>query len=358
MSIDIDTLLAAPGATLRECMATIDRGGKRICLVVDAERRLLDTVTDGDIRRAVLAGVALEAPISALAGRRASTPTPVPVTAPVGTDRGHLLATMQRSSIQQLPLVDEEGRVRELVTLDELMPAAVVPLQAMVMAGGFGKRLHPLTHDTPKPMLPVGDRPLLEHIINRLRDTGIHNVHVTTHFQPEKIRDHFGDGAAFGVDLRYVNEDQPLGTAGALGLMARPQERLLIMNGDILTDVDFRAMARFHEECGADLTVGVRQFDVEVPYGVAECEGPYVRAVREKPVYSFLVNAGIYLMEPLVHDHVRPGERLDMPDLIRELIEAGRTVVSFPIVEYWLDIGQHMDYSRAQEYARNGQGSE
>lgn len=357
MSADVDPLLVTPAHTLRACMLAIDRGGRRICLVVDAERRLLDTVTDGDIRRAVLAGVSLEAPVSVLHARRAAMPHPEPVTAPAGTDRGHLLAAMQRHSVQQLPLVDEERRVRDLVTLDELLPQEVVPLQAVVMAGGFGKRLHPLTHEVPKPMLPVGDRPLLEHIIGRLRDTGIRDVNVATHFMPQKIRDHFGDGSGFGVSISYVNEDEPLGTAGALGLLERPSARRLVVNGDILTDVDFGAMSRFHDECRADLSVAVRQYDLEVPYGVAECDGPYVRAVREKPVYTFFVNAGIYLMDPVVHDYLRAGERLDMPDLIHTLIEDGRTVVSFPIVEYWLDIGQHMDYSRAQDYARNGQAN-
>jgi dTDP-glucose pyrophosphorylase len=335
-------------------MAAIERGGKRICLVVDEERRLLDTVTDGDIRRAILAGLSLELPLEVLRERRSSRPNPHPVSAPAGTERAEMLALMQKHGIHQLPLVDGEGRVAGLSTLDELLPEEVVPIQAVVMAGGFGTRLRPLTENTPKPMLPVGDRPLLEHIIGRLRDHGIQRVDVTTHYQPEKIRDHFGDGGAFGVELNYINEAEPLGTAGALGLVAPPAGPQVVINGDILTRVDFRAMMAFHREHGADLTVGVREYDLQVPYGVLECDGPMVRRVREKPMYSFFVSAGVYVLEPSVYDFIPSAQRMDMPDLIEQLIETGRKVVGFPIVEYWLDIGQHGDYAKAQTDASAG----
>ena len=158
-----------------------------------------------------------------------------------------------------------------------------MPLQAVVMAGGQGLRLRPLTEDIPKPMLPVGERPLLEHIVGQLRESGIRRVNVTTHYKPEKIKDHFGDGQEFGVEMSYVSEGRPLGTAGALGLMDRPQEPVLVMNGDILTQVDFRSMLAYHQEHAADMTVAVRQYDLEVPYGVVESNGVYVQRLQEKP---------------------------------------------------------------------------
>jgi NDP-sugar pyrophosphorylase family protein len=216
------------------------------------------------------------------------------------------------------------------------------------MAGGFGTRLLPLTEDLPKPMLPLGDQPLLELTIRKLQQANIRYVNITTYYLPEKISDYFGDGKEFGVEINYVNEDEPLGTAGALGLLAIPDEPLLVINGDIITQVDFRSMLSFHRTHQADLTVGVRQYEVQVPYGVMECEGVHVKQVREKPTYHYLVNAGIYLLEPTVYRYINRGERFDMPDLIRHLIEEGRTVVSFPIVEYWLDVGQHKDYEQAQ----------
>jgi NDP-sugar pyrophosphorylase family protein len=197
-------------------------------------------------------------------------------------------------------------------------------------------------------MLPVGDRPLLEVTIARLRSAGISRVNVTTHFMPEKIIEHFGDGSAFGVELNYVSETTPLGTAGALALMAAPQEPLLVINGDILTNIDFRSMLAFHREHQADLTVAVRRYEFQVPYGVLECEGPFVQRLSEKPAYSFFVNAGIYLLEPTAHAFVRRDQRFDMTDLIEVLIANQRTVVGFPLVEYWLDIGQHADYEQAQ----------
>lgn len=350
---DVRALSVGAEATIREAAECINRNRHGIALVLDDAGRLLDTVTDGDLRRAVLDSVPLTAPVSVLKARKGEAYRE-PTVARFGTDRGELLRLLHERSVRQLPLVDEAGRVVEVATADDLLPDEVIPLEAVVMAGGFGTRLHPLTSDTPKPMLPVGDRPLLEHIIGRLRDTGIRRVNVTTHFHPEKIRDHFGDGQAFGVDITYVNEDRPLGTAGALGLLAPPTERMLVVNGDVLTDVDYRKMLRFHLECEADLTVGVRQYDLQVPYGVMECDGPNVRQIREKPVYTFFVSAGIYLLEPSAHRYVPAGERLDMPDLIRRLVDAGRTVVSFPIMEYWLDIGQHVDYARAQDDAQNG----
>jgi NDP-sugar pyrophosphorylase family protein len=203
-------------------------------------------------------------------------------------------------------------------------------------------------------MLLVGDRPLLELIIEQLSGSGIHKVNITTHYKPEKITEHFGDGSGFGVELNYVNEEQPLGTAGALGLMEESDEPLLVINGDILTRIDFRALFAYHHEHRADLTVAVRQYDLKVPYGVVECDGPMVSGLREKPVINFFVNAGVYLLQPSVRRLIGNGERLDMTDLIQRLLEAGRPVASFPVLEYWLDIGQLPDYEQAQEDVRTG----
>jgi NDP-sugar pyrophosphorylase family protein len=256
--------------------------------------------------------------------------------------------------VDHLPLVDDAGRVVDLLLRRDLVGRDGSDLAAVIMAGGYGTRLRPLTEDVPKPMLPVGDRPLMEMIIEQLRESGIRRVNVTTHYLADKIKEHFDDGRDFGVEIDYVDEDRPLGTAGALGLMEAPDQPLLVMNGDILTRINFQAMLSYHREHDADLTVGVRQYDLEVPYGVVECEGSRVRRLREKPRYNFLVNAGIYLLEPSVHCYIPNGQRFDMTDLIEKLLKDGRTVVSFPIVEYWLDIGEPVDYEQAQEDVKNG----
>lgn len=354
---DSPFLFIAPTASIREAMACIDRNQRGIVLVVEADRALLGTITDGDVRRAMLAGLDLESPVSVILERKANSPYPRPVSAPVTADRETLLQIMRERSVRQIPLLDEAGRVVEVVTQDDLLPAQILPLQAVIMAGGFGTRLRPLTEDLPKPMLPVGGRPVMELIVEQLQQAGIRRVNVTTHYKPEKIIEHFGDGHAFGVELNYVNEDRPLGTGGALGLMPQPTEPVLVINGDILTQVDFRAMLDFHRENRADLTLAVRRYEMQVPYGVIECEGARVQRLREKPQLGFLVNAGIYLLEPAVYQFIPQGQHFNMTDLIQWLLDAGRTVVSFPIREYWLDIGQHADYTQAQDDVRQGRMS-
>lgn len=349
MYTDLETLCVAESGTIREAVTRIDHNRLGIVLVTDASGRLTGTVTDGDVRRAVLANIDFGLPVVTLLARKAGSIFASPITAPFVAERAVWMSLMQKHRILHLPLVDGEHRVKALVTLDEFLPGKDLAVRAVVMAGGMGARLKPLTDNTPKPMLPVGGRPLMEIIIEQLREAGVRKVDLSTHHISEKISDHFGDGARYGVELSYRPEDSPLGTAGALAGLEKTTETLLVMNGDILTHVDFRAMASFHRESHADLTVGVRKYDLEVPYGVVECEGESIVGLREKPTVSFFVNAGIYLMEPAVCGLVPPGQRFDMTDLIQLMLDQGRTVVSFPIREYWLDIGRLSDYEKAQE---------
>ena len=195
---------------------------------------------------------------------------------------------MRAKLIRHVPVIDDDGHVVDFVTLEELLPKEIESLQAVIMAGGLGKRLLPLTEALPKPMLPVGDKPVMELIINQLRDAGIHKVSVTTHFESDKIKSHFGDGKTFGVEMNYVSEEAPLGTAGALSLMDGTDEPMLVINGDILTRVDFRAMLAFHREHRAYMTVAVREYDFQVPYGVIQCDGADVTGLQEKPVFNYL----------------------------------------------------------------------
>jgi dTDP-glucose pyrophosphorylase len=354
MTLKLLNLCISPERSIRQAIVSIDQNQKGIILVTNEKEQLLGTITDGDIRRAMLAGQSLEVPVSDLLTQKIGSPQAKPITAPVGSDHAFMLGLMQEQLIHQLPLLDDEDCVVGLVTLDELLPEQVLPLQAVIMAGGFGTRLRPLTEDTPKPMLPINGRPLMELTIEHLRQAGIKRVNITTHYKPEKIVDHFGNGNNFGVELNYVSENRPLGTAGALGLMKAPQEPLLVINGDILTGVDFRAMLAYHQEHQAVLTVAVRKYDLNVPYGVIESDGAFVHSLVEKPLLSFFVNAGIYLLEPSVHCYIPNDQHLNMTDLIQRLIDEGRPVVSFPIREYWLDIGQHDDYVQAQEDVKNG----
>jgi len=344
---DLANLTVSPKATMREVMECIDRSGKGIVLVLDGSNRLIGTVTDGDLRRAVLAGVNVDHPVDeVLAYRRTLLGTAQ--TAPVGTPDDALLHMMNETGMRQIPLIDSESRVVDVAFLNELVKEYEFPLRAVVMAGGFGTRLRPLTDDLPKPMLPVGSKPLLELILNQLRDAGIKHVNVATHYRADLIADHFKDGQDFGLDIRYMREDQPLGTAGALGLLEESDDPLVVINGDILTRVDFRAMHSFHREHGADLTIGVRQYEFRVPYGVVNTDGVVVTGISEKPVLRQFINAGIYLLDPSVSRLVPNRQRYDLPELIERLLAGNRRVVSFPIREYWLDIGRADHYDQAQ----------
>ena len=353
MYTDLTDLCIGPERPIRQAITKMDKSRVGIVLVVDTEGKLLGTITDGDVRRAVLANIDLTQPNTVLLEIKKGSHFSEPITAPEGADHATMLNIIQQHGILQLPLLDQEQRVVALATLDDFIPRQEPPLQAIIMAGGAGARLRPLTDNVPKPMLPVGEQPLLEIIIEQLRDAGINRVNLAVYHQSEQITGHFGDGQEFGVDIGYVTEDRPLGTAGAISLLESPQETLLIIYGDIFTQVDFRAMVAYHRKHHADLTVAVQPFDMQVPYGVIECEGISVQSLTEKPMINFLVNAGIYLLEPSVHGLIPSGEPSDMTEVIQQLLHRGMNVVAFPIHEGWIDIGQQESYQQAQEFAKN-----
>lgn len=345
---DIKKFLALPGENLRAVIELIDSNAQGIALIVDQKQRLLATITDGDIRRAMLAGLNMDSPISDLLKHRTEAGRPPPVTAPMGTPTQWLFSVMRTYSLRHIPLLDGQGRVVDLALLSEFAGELALPVTAVVMAGGYGKRLRPLTNNTPKPMLPVGDRPLLERIVGHLKDSGVNRILMTTHYKPEQITGHFGDGHAFGVDISYLEEDQPMGTAGALRAAIQGEGPLLVINGDILTGLDFRAMLEFHKENHADMTMAVRRVENQLPYGVIEAEGAQVISITEKPMFHYLANAGIYLLNRAVCDYI-PGESaFQMTELIAKLLQDKKKIVGFLVREYWKDIGKPEDYRQAQ----------
>ncbi len=343
--LEIVTLL--PSASIAEAIAQLDKAGTGALVLCTADRMLFGLLTDGDIRRAILRGVSLETPCQNIASLK-------PLTVNSSVCATEALEFMVKNDINHLPVVDAAGRVIKFLLRRNLAQRGGRVLSAVIMAGGYGKRLLPLTEQLPKPMLPVGDKPILERTIQQLRRSGIRDISLTTHYLPESIVEYFGDGSAFGVRLNYLKEDYPLGTAGGVKLMKQTDNPFLVINGDILTGVPFQEMLNFHRKHHASLTVGVRKYDVEVPFGVVELDEVYVHQIREKPSFNFFINAGAYLLEPEVCDFIPSGRRFDMTELIQILIEAGRAVVSFPIMEYWLDIGRQEDYAKAQEDVRNG----
>jgi dTDP-glucose pyrophosphorylase len=353
----IEKILTSEQASLRTAMTCIDRGAKGIALVVDEHKRLVATLTDGDLRRAVLAGLGLDVPVATLIERLRSQNKSNPITLPKGSSREAIVNEMKAKAIRQIPLVDDQGRVMEVAVLDELVGEPHAPVLAVVMAGGYGKRLMPLTANTPKPMLRVGEQPLIERLVQQLKQAGIARVNISTHYKEDQISAHFGNGDAFGIEVEYVSEERPLGTAGGLSLVSG-DDPLLVINGDILTALDFRTLLNFHFEHSAEMTVAVREYGFDVPYGVVETDGLHVTAVIEKPTVKFFVNAGIYLISPSAREFIPSDQHFDMPQLIDMLVKAGGKVISFPVWEYWLDIGRREDYEQAQQDVRGMGGGQ
>ena len=313
----------------------------QIGLVVDRQQRLMGTVTDGDLRRGLLRGITTDAPVRTLMND-------APRTIGFGEPRGDVLAFMRREKIKHIPVVDFAGRAVDLITIDSLLTPQSQPYPIVLMAGGEGRRLRPLTEHTPKPMLDVGGRPILETIVRRFAEAGFSEFHISVNYRADVIRNHFGDGRALGVDISYIDEDMPLGTAGPLGRMtADADEPMLVMNADILSKLDPVQMIDFHRESGAGATMAVRPYEVQVPYGVVDIDNHEIRGLREKPVTRHFINAGIYVLDPAAIDLVPRDRAFDMPQLFDACRAAGMNAHAYPVEEYWVDIGQIDDYRRA-----------
>lgn len=341
---DLKSILLKPTDTVETSIRVLHEGGIRIALVVDESGVLLGTVTDGDIRRALLKHLSMETSVTEV--MRVD-----PTVASVSEDRESIMQLMKSRDLLHVPIVNEKGRLVGLETLQNLLEGIQYDNPVFLMAGGFGKRLMPLTNNIPKPLLPVGNKPILETILNQFVKSGFRRFYISTHYKAEMVRSHFGDGSKWGVSIHYVHEDQPLGTAGALGLLPKdiPNLPIIMMNGDLLTKVNFEQLLRFHNEHGNIATMSVCKYEFQVPYGVIEQEGHAIKSFIEKPTQSFLINAGIYVLEPSIISSVVSNEYLDMPQLLKQQLAKGKQVNIFPIHEYWLDIGRKEEYQLASE---------
>lgn len=335
-------VLLQPEQTIRDALLAINAEALRMALVTDGENRLLGVVTDGDIRRGLLNGVSL-------ADRVEQVMNSSPIVASSGTSKDVVRKLMRDKSILSVPLV-EDGRVVGLYSLQEATEVPVVENPVFLMAGGFGKRLRPLTENCPKPLLNVGGRPILETILMQFVKCGFKNFYISTHYMPEMIEEHFGDGSKWDVNISYIHEEMPLGTGGALGLLpdSVPDLPLIMVNGDVLTNINFARFLDFHLREGGAATMCVREYEYQVPYGVIEGDGVCVKAMVEKPTYRFNVNGGMYIVNPEVYKSVQRNKPIDMPTLLEQQMSQGKKVVMYPIHEYWLDIGRIDDFERAQ----------
>ncbi|MDF3917321.1 nucleotidyltransferase family protein [Salinicola salarius] len=335
--------LVVPNTTLSEAIEVLDREALRIALIVDDQRRLLGTLTDGDVRRALLDKQTLEVSVESIMFRQ-------PKVAYRGWSKARMLAWMEQHDLLQLPIVDDNHRLIGLETLHGLLQKPRQDNPVFLMAGGFGKRLRPLTNTCPKPMLRVGNKPILELILEGFVNAGFYRFYISTHYMSAQIRDYFGDGSQWNVSIQYIHEETPLGTGGALGLLPHDEinKPLFMMNGDLLTNLNYLSLLAFHEEHGGSATMCVREFEYQVPYGVIEVDGHRAKTIVEKPVHTFNINAGIYLLSPELVKSVAPREQIDMPSLLEKEMSGDRGVNFYPLEGYWLDIGQMDDFQRAQ----------
>ncbi|MDH3346506.1 MAG: nucleotidyltransferase family protein [Desulfobulbaceae bacterium] len=340
-------IILTADSSIREAITVIDRGVMQIALVLD-NGKLLGTITDGDIRRGFLNGKTLDDSIEDLYNRQ-------PVKGFVNHDPEDIIQLALARGVKQIPIVDEENTLLGIEYIDDYLRVSEKPNLVVLMAGGLGTRLRPLTETTPKPMLNVGQKPILETIIESFNRYGFRNFLLSVNYRAEQIQQYFDDGKRFGVSIRYITEKKRLGTAGALSLLPeRPQHPILVMNGDLLTGLNFEHLLNYHVHAKADATMCVRDYEFQVPFGVVNTQGAKIRTIVEKPSHHFYVNAGIYVLQPSAIELVPQDSFYDMPQLYQDLIDAGKKVCSFPVKEYWLDIGRPTEFEQAQnEYAEH-----
>jgi len=325
-------------------------GSVACCLYYNNEGKFENIFTDGDVRRAFLAGRGLADSAQEVLKIKQASSRSKPITANEDATEDTRRDLFTEHSLRQLVLVDQLGDPVDVIGADYLCHEYDFQkknFSAIVMAGGFGTRMRPFTDSTPKPMLKVNGRPILEISIMKMIEFGVRKFYITTHYLPEKIMEHFGDGSRYGVEIKYINEDTPLGTGGALALVDQPDEHMLVFNGDILTNLNVRMFFADHMRTNACMTIASTQYHVEVPFGVIAEEDGVVAKIDEKPVYKFMVNSGMYFLSREVFQHLPASERFNMTDVAECLIEKGKKVSCFPIFEHWLDVGRPSDYDIA-----------
>jgi len=342
MAQNFEETVVSERTSLRTAMEVLDRGSLEIVLVVSPDGALLGTLTDGDIRRAILSGASLEDAASGFMNRCFTAVGP-------SASRPEVLDLMRARTFQQIPIVDEAGQLVGLHLLREILGASIRPNWAVVMAGGRGERLRPITDSIPKPMIKVAGRPILERIVLHLVGFGIRRIFLSVNYMGDMIEGYFKDGAELGCTIEYMKEKKPLGTGGALSLLPeKPDHPVLMLNGDLLTQFNIGNMLAFHADGGFKATVGVHEYVHTVPYGVVEREGDRITGIREKPTQTWLANAGIYVFEPDLVERVPKDTYFPLPTLVEECLDRGESVGAFPIKEDWIDVGHPKELRKAR----------
>ena len=340
---NIEEIKLKSTATIKEALVLIDKGAMQIALVIDEENKLIGTLTDGDIRRGLIRGLGLNNSIETIIFK---TPTVVKIS----DTKEDILQIALSKKLHQIPVIDDNGKVIGIQQIDELLKPKNKSNKVILMVGGLGTRLRPLTENTPKPMLKVGNKPILKTIVEKFAQYGYTNIIMCVNYKSDVIQDYFGDGKKFGVNIEYILEEQRMGTAGALSLLkSKPNEPFFVMNGDLLTNVNFGHLAEFHRLNNSIATMCVREYDFQVPYGVVRIDDNKILSIEEKPTHKFFISAGIYMLSPESLEYIPQNEFYDMPTLFQKLISENKNTISFPLQEYWLDIGRIEEYKKANE---------
>jgi dTDP-glucose pyrophosphorylase len=328
-------------STLGDAIKNLDKTHIQIILVTTQDGDFLGTITDGDIRRGLLRGMDLNSSIESIINRE-------PLVVPPDMHKDTFIQLFQANKIHQIPVVDKNRKIVGLHIRDDLYTPGQKENTMIIMAGGKGTRLIPHTNSCPKPLLPVSGKPILQHIIEKAKAEGFSNFILSIGYLGEMIEDFFGNGDKLEVNIDYIRENSPLGTAGSISLMEKkPNESIVISNGDVITDVRYSELLDFHNLHKADATMGVRMYEWKHPFGIVRTKGMEIRELEEKPVFRNYVNAGVYVLSPTVLSVLEKGVACDMPDFFASLIADGKKSIVFPMHESWLDLGSEEEYIAA-----------
>ena len=321
----------------------IENSQYQICFIVDDQGSLIGSITDGDIRRGLIEGYAIESHASKIMNSK-------PISILSSQSEKEAQTIMASNQIKQLPVIDTDNKLIGVHLMDQILNLAPKENSILIMAGGFGKRMMPLTENLPKPMLKVAGKPILEHIILNAKAQGFRKFIISLHYLGNLIIDHFGDGSNLDISIQYIHESEPLGTAGAMALIdPLPNLPFIVTNGDIITDVNYANLLHFHESNKSQATMAIKKYELQNPYGVVNIKGLEITSFEEKPIQISYVNAGIYALNPSSLKYLKVNEPCDMPDFFELLKNNNHLITAYPIHETWADVGRPIDLSEVNE---------
>jgi len=337
---NIEKIKITPNATIKQALRIISEGAVQIAVVVNRRGNLLGTLTDGDIRSGLLKGLDANSSIKSIFFKR-------PIVVKKNISKEKLLDIALSNKIHQIPVVDKNDKVIDIHILSNLIKAKSKSNKVVIMAGGKGMRLRPLTKNIPKPMLKVGNKPILQIILEKFKESGYINFIICVNYKSKIIKDYFKNGKNFGVNIEYIQEKKRMGTAGALSLFKKkPKEPFFVINGDLLTDLNFEKLLDYHVEHRSKATMCISEYNIESPYGEVKLDIENIVSIEEKPIHKFFINAGAYVLDPGCINLI-PEKFYDMTSLFKKIIISKHKTICFPVGEYWLDVGRFNDYKKA-----------